>query len=174
MVVGLGVSCLCSAVISGHELSRWFGWGLSARETSEFDTLWAVLCHCVLTGGFFVATRLFHRQPDAARAGVLAKFWRDYATPVHSDGLQGEFDRLQRLKLGRITQGMTAGLLAMVAIPNPAWGRLVFLGCALAVGIIGTLLVRSARATPPRQDAAMPMLGDMRDDGSLRATRSGA
>ncbi|WP_208453738.1 hypothetical protein [Burkholderia gladioli] len=69
---------------------------------------------------------------------------------------------------------MTAGLLAMVAIPNPAWGRLVFLGCALAVGIIGTLLVRSARATPPRQDAAMPMLGDMRDDGSLRATRSGA
>ncbi|MEK6364689.1 sodium:solute symporter family transporter [Burkholderia gladioli] len=174
VVVGLGVSCLCGAVISGHELSRWFGWSFSARETSEFDTMWAVLCHCVLTGGFFVATRRFHRQPDAARAGVLAKFWRDYATPVHGDGLQGEFDRLQRLKLGRITQGMTAGLLAMVAIPNPAWGRLVFLGCALAVGIIGTLLVRSARATKPLPDAAMPMHDGTRDGCSLRATRSSA
>jgi SSS family solute:Na+ symporter len=140
VLFGAFVSYVCSSVVSGVEISNFFGLGFTAREISEFNTMWAIICHCVFTGGFFLLTMLFYRAPGIERSKTLEKFWTNLATPVISDDQQDMFDRMQRLKLGRITLFMAAGLLAMVAIPNEVWGRLVFLGCAAVVGLIGSLL----------------------------------
>jgi len=40
---------------------------------------------------------------------------------------------------------MAAGLTTMVLIPNPLWGRLLFLACAAAVFAVGYGLKRSAK-----------------------------
>ncbi|MEM5332316.1 hypothetical protein VSR34_38470, partial [Paraburkholderia sp. JHI2823] len=95
---------------------------------------------------FFCLTMLFYREPGEARRAQLDSFYHDFTREVVSDASQSEFDRLQRLKLGRITLMMGAGLLAMLAIPNPLWGRLLYLCCALAILALGALMCRSANA----------------------------
>lgn len=40
---------------------------------------------------------------------------------------------------------MSAGMLVMMLIPNPLWGRLMFLGCAVIMLAIGLLLKHSAK-----------------------------
>jgi SSS family solute:Na+ symporter len=72
------------------------------------------------------------------------QFFSDMETPVYADHEQDEFDRLQRDKIGRISMYMGAGLLLMVLVPNPLWGRLLFLLCALSVLLFGWILHRSA------------------------------
>ncbi|MFA0520198.1 hypothetical protein AB4501_24950, partial [Vibrio sp. 10N.222.55.E8] len=60
-------------------------------------------------------------------------------------------DAEQRSKLGLMVMYMSAGLLAMVAIPNPLWGRGVFLLCAITIFSIGWLLKRSAEKSLPEK-----------------------
>ncbi len=48
-------------------------------------------------------------------------------------------DRMQRAKLGTLVIYMAAGLTLMVLIPNPLWGRLLFLACAASVFAVGWL-----------------------------------
>jgi len=64
---------------------------------------------------------------------------------VIADNQQGEFDRQQRNKLGTMVMCMSAGILVMTLIPNPLWGRMMFLLCALIIFSIGFLLKRSAQ-----------------------------
>ena len=46
--------------------------------------------------------------------------------PVIADDQQDEFDRKQRDKLGTMVICMNAGILLMALIPNPLWGRVIF------------------------------------------------
>ena len=69
----------------------------------------------------------------------------DLETPVIADDQQGEFDIQQRRKLGNMVIAMSACILVMSLIPNPLWGRILFVGCALIIFCIGFLLKRSAK-----------------------------
>jgi hypothetical protein len=40
---------------------------------------------------------------------------------------------------------MGSGILLMALIPNPMWGRLIFVMCSLSILTIGFLLKRSTR-----------------------------
>ncbi|QBR03389.1 sodium:solute symporter family transporter [Paraburkholderia pallida] len=144
VVFGLVVSYFVSNVVTAHEIAGYFHIALSASELSAANTVLAIAAHVFLTGGFFCLTMLFYREPEQTRREQLDSFYHDFAREVVSDASQSEFDRLQRHKLGRITLMMGAGLFAMLAIPNPLWGRLLFLCCALAILVLGALMCRSA------------------------------
>ena len=148
VLFGLLVSWAISSVFGAKEVAALFSVALTRRELSDANTLWAMVAHTVLTGGFFCLCTLFYKAPAAAdqRATELARFYSDVDTPVVSDARQGEFDRSQREKLGRLTLVMGTGLLAMTLIPNPWWGRLVYLACAAAILSVGAVLARSAKA----------------------------
>jgi len=47
--------------------------------------------------------------------------------------------------LGGMVMVMSVGILLMSLIPNPLWGRILFVICALIIASIGFLLKRSAR-----------------------------
>jgi len=145
VVFGLFVSYLTSNVVTADVIASYFHVSLSAGELSDATTMLAIAAHVFLTGGFFLLTKLFYREPSDDRRAQLDKFYHDFHTEVVSDTSQSEFDREQRLKLGRITLAMGAGVLTMAAIPNPLWGHLLFLGCALAILAIGGLMCRSAK-----------------------------
>ena len=69
-----------------------------------------------------------------------------FETPVVADETQDEYDRQQRAKLGAMVMIMGGGILLMTLIPNPPWGRMIFVGCALVMCGIGFMLRRSARS----------------------------
>ncbi|MDC0953784.1 transporter, partial [Porticoccaceae bacterium] len=58
---------------------------------------------------------------------------------------QDDYDRQQRSKLGVMVSIMGAGIFLMILIPNPLWGKLVYLCSATVICGLGLLLVRSAR-----------------------------
>lgn len=144
VVFGLMISYVIGNVVTAKEIADFLGYALTSRELSDANTTLAIAAHAILTGGFFCLTSFFFKPHQGARAVQLEQFYHDIDTPVVSDCEQGEFDRLQREKLGRITLIMGMGLLAMTLIPNPLWGRMLFLGCAAVILVIGYSMRRSA------------------------------
>ena len=100
-----------------------------------------------LTAGFFCATSFFYKESKDNNKLETARFFENLETPVIADDQQDEFDRQQRNKLGTMVMCMGTGILLMALIPNPLWGRLIFVACALIISGIGFLLRRSARNT---------------------------
>ncbi|WP_421683971.1 transporter [Stutzerimonas urumqiensis] len=155
VVFGMFVSWLVMNIFTAQWFAGLFDVTLTSRELSEATTTLTVAAHLVLTGGFFCATRLFYRDEamPAEQKAMTEQFFEDVETPVVAEFDQDVYDRLQREKLGDITMLMGAGLLAMVLLPNPLWGRLLFAACAGIILTVGYLLRRSAQtgvvAAPP-------------------------
>lgn len=101
--------------------------------------------HVFITGGFFWATSLFYNEEKDTNKLETNRFFEDLETPVIADNLQDDVDRQQRRKLGNMVMVMSMGILLMAFIPNPIWGRIIFLVCALIIFCIGYLLTRSAK-----------------------------
>jgi hypothetical protein len=115
------------------------------REAAELSVAMNIAAHLFLTGGFFCLTTLLYRPRHDAEERATDAFFADLARPELTDARPTDSDIQQRHKLGLIVTAAGAGLLLMMAIPNPPWGRLVFLGCAAALLLIGGLLLRAAR-----------------------------
>ena len=79
-------------------------------------------------------------------------FFKDVETEVVAAEGQDVVDRMQRKKLGSLVSFMGAGLALMVLIPNPLWGRVVFLCCAVAIIAIGYALKKSAGEEVVKED----------------------
>ncbi|MFC6479091.1 hypothetical protein ACFQDN_24830 [Pseudomonas asuensis] len=143
---GMLVSWLVMNVFTAQWCASLFGVTLTARELSELTTTITVAAHLFLTGGFFCATTLFYKEEafTSEEKQQTAQFFKDIETPVIAESDQDVYDRLQRSKLGQITLMMGAGLMLMVLVPNPLWGRLLFAGCAISILVCGYLLKRSA------------------------------
>ena len=75
-------------------------------------------------------------------------------TAVVSDSSQSESDQQQRNKLGSMVIIMGAAMMFMALIPNPTWGRVLFVICASTILFIGASLKRSARAQAPTHTGA--------------------
>ena len=99
-----------------------------------------------ITATFFWSTTLFYKEDKDRYRESTEEFFADLETPVIADDQQDEYDRQQRDKLGTMVIIMGAGVLLMALIPNPLWGRAVFVMCSLAILTIGILLKRSTRA----------------------------
>lgn len=145
VVFGLLVSWMLVTVLTPKAFADFFGLALTRRESGDLSVILNIAAHLVLTGGFFCLTTLFHRHEDTPQQRETDAFFRDLDTPIITDDSPTEADLQQRGKLGFIVTLAGVGMLMMMLIPNPLWGRLTFLCCALGVLSIGLLLRRSAR-----------------------------
>ncbi len=146
VLFGLAVSWLLVTWLKPSLVGEWLGVSFTKREAGDLSLMLNITAHLVLTGGFFWLTTLFYKREENAVQQSTDEFFRDLERPEISDDTPTEADLSQRNKLGDIVTVGGLGMMAMVLIPNPLWGRLTFLLCALSVLAIGLLLKRSARA----------------------------
>ncbi|MCY4745910.1 hypothetical protein NYO99_13075 [Pelomonas sp. UHG3] len=145
VLVGLAVSWMLVTWLKPSLVGEWLGVSFTKREAGDLSLMLNITAHLLLTGGFFCLTTLFYKREENAVQHATDEFFRDLERPEVSDDTPTQADLNQRNKLGDIVTVGGLGMFAMVLIPNPTWGRLTFLLCALSVLAIGLLLKRSAR-----------------------------
>ena len=83
----------------------------------------------------------------------MGRFFSNKETPiVKNENEHAHLDNRQRILLGRTVAVAGIFVIAMMAIPNPLWGRLVFLLCGGAVFFVGVLLFSSTKDQAERYD----------------------
>ncbi|WP_040977012.1 sodium:solute symporter family protein [Necropsobacter massiliensis] len=145
VVFGMFVSWSVVNLFTPEYVASWFGVeDLTKREISELKVIITIAAHLFFTAGFFCLTMLFYKEEkDDNKANRIA-FFKDVDTECIAVEGQDEIDRAQRKKLSTLVLIMAAGLLLMVLIPNPMWGRMLFACCSLAIFAVGYGLKRSA------------------------------
>ena len=147
VVLGLLVSWSVQNIFTAQVFADWLGMNeLTSREATDMNLIITLAAQVFITAGFFCLTALFYREEKDRFKAERADFFRDLETPVIADDAQDEYDREQRNKLGSMVIYMGTGILLMALIPNPLWGRMIFVCCSLAITTIGLLLRRSAGA----------------------------
>lgn len=146
VVVGMFVSWSVVKIFTPEFVGSWFGIEeLTRREAGEMRTMITIAAHLVFTAGFFCLSTLFYKEETDTHKETTTEFFKDVDTECVAEEGQDIVDRMQRAKLGSLVTYMAAGLTLMVLIPNPLWGRLLFLACAAAVFAVGYGLKKSAR-----------------------------
>jgi SSS family solute:Na+ symporter len=154
VALGMGVSWLVANVITADVFVAWIGIeDLTTREASELNVILTIAAHLFITAAFFCATTFLYDEGRDQHRGETERFFADLDTPVISDGRPSEVDRQQRNKLGTMVIIMGTGILFMTLIPNPVWGRLLFVLCSLSILTIGAGLKMSA-SQPTRNIAS--------------------
>ena len=149
VLVGFGVSWLLVSWFTPALVGEWLGVSFSKREAGDLSVILNIAAHLVITTGFFCATTLFYKPDESALQTETRAFFADLDRPEITDDAPTESDLAQRAKLGFVVTLAGAGMMLMVLIPNPIWGRFVFLVCALIVLLIGFLLTRSSKVGIP-------------------------
>jgi len=103
--------------------------------------------HMLITAPFFLLSCFFYREPTAERAAEIDRFFGNIDTEVVVEESPSsiEMDNRQREMLGKMLVLAGLFLLLLVLVPNPPWGRMLFVLVALAVGGVGGLLLRVAK-----------------------------
>ncbi len=145
VVFGLCVSWMLVSWLTPALVGDVLGISLTKREAGDLSVMLNIAAHLFLTGGFFCMTTLFYKHEATAMQAETDAFFADLERPEISDDRPTTADLHQREKLGFVVTVAGVGMLAMVLIPNPLWGRVTFLLCALSVLAIGLLLKQSAK-----------------------------
>jgi Na+/proline symporter len=147
VAIGLAISWFMLYVFTPEVLASWLGLDtLTRREIIDMNLMMTIAAHLVITAGFFCSTTFFYKEEEDEHKQETALFFKDIVTPVIADDEQDDYDRQQRDKLGSMVIFMGVGVSLMMLIPNPMWGRLVFLLCALSILTVGILLKKGAKA----------------------------
>lgn len=156
MLVGAVVSYVIAVVLGPEDIEYWFGLtsSLTSREWVDLVVAISLISHVVITGGFFCLTTLFYKRLPEERETAVNRFFTNIHTPLKKEeGDHVHLDNRQRILLGRMVA--IAGLLvmAMMALPNPLWGRLVFLCCGAVVFTVGVMLFMAVTEVPAGHDS---------------------
>ncbi|NGZ14674.1 transporter [Vibrio aestuarianus] len=145
LVVGALVSYYVGFVINAETIQNWFDLQpLTGREWADLKVAIGLISHMVITGGFFMATTLFYKPLSAERQADVDKFFENLATPLVSESsAQQKLDNKQRKMLGSLIAFAGVGVMAMFLLPNPFWGRMIFVLCGAIVLGVGLLLVKA-------------------------------
>ena len=145
VLLGLFVSWVMKDLLTPQVFANWLGLNeLTPREIVDMNLMLTLAAHIFITAGFFCSTSLFYREEKDSHLSKRAAFFKDLETPVIADATQDEYDRRQRDKLGTMVLCMGAGIFLMALIPNPLWGRMIFVLCSLIISTIGYLLKRTS------------------------------
>jgi len=145
--VGGIVSWMVGNVVTAEVFAEWFGvTDLTNREIIDLNIILTVGGHIFITGGFFILTSLLYNEVKDSNKPETDRFFADLKRPVIADDQQDAVDQQQRQKLGNMVIVMSIGILLMTLIPNPLWGRLIFVICSLSIASIGYFLKRSAKS----------------------------
>ena len=146
VILGLFVSWFMKDILTPQVFASWIGLDeLSRREGVDMNLMLTLAAHVLVTAGFFCLSTLFYKDDQDSLRLEREAFFVDLETPVIADAQQDGYDRQQRSKLGVMVSIMGAGVFLMIFIPNPLWGKLMYLCSAAVICGIGLLLVRSAR-----------------------------
>lgn len=145
LLVGAIVSYCAGILLTKGDVQHILGLNpLTVREWADLKVAISLIAHVVLTGGFFIASMLFYKPLSNARQKDVDLFFNNLSTPLVSEGVsQKILDNKQRKMLGVLISIMGVGVMGMFLIPNPLWGRCVFLFCGGIVIAVGLLLVSS-------------------------------
>ncbi len=144
VLLGLSLSWLMKSFVTPDVVAGWIDIaGFTKRESADLNLMLTLGVHLFVTIPFFCATALFYNEATDDNKTGREHFFEQLETPVVADELQQAVDQQQRSKLGGMVMAMSAGILLMALIPNPLWGRLVFVGCAVVICTIGVLLRRN-------------------------------
>ncbi|WP_456294619.1 Na+:solute symporter [Vibrio sp. AK197] len=145
LLVGAGVSYVVGFVINAEMVASWFDLEtLTKREWSDLKVALGLIGHIVFTGGFFILSTLFYKPLSEERQKNVDKFFENLDTPLVSESSeQKKLDNKQRKMLGSLIAVAGLGIMAMFLLPNPLWGRFVFVLCGAIVGGVGVLLMKA-------------------------------
>ena len=145
LVVGGIVSYFVGFVVTAEMVQNVFGLNeLTSREWADLKVAIGLISHMIFTGGFFLLSTLFYKPLAAHREKDVDKFFENLATPLVSESAEQKIlDNKQRRMLGSLIAVAGVGVMAMFTLPNPLWGRMVFVFCGLIVFSVGLLLVKA-------------------------------
>ncbi|MDB1126065.1 sodium:solute symporter family protein [Vibrio algarum] len=145
LVVGGIVSYVVGFVVTADMVEGWFGLNeLTGREWSDVKVALGLLSHVVFTAGFFVMSTLFYKPLSEERQKDVDKFFNNLETPLISESdAQKALDNKQRRMLGTLIAVAGVGVMCMFLLPNPLWGRFIFVLCGSIVMGVGLLLVKA-------------------------------
>ncbi|MGV2986491.1 sodium:solute symporter family transporter [Vibrio sp. E150_011] len=145
LVVGGAVSYFVGFVITADMIQNWFGLNeLTGREWSDLKVAIGLIGHMVFTGGFFILSTMFYKPLAEHREKDVDKFFNNLATPLVAESTeQKKLDNKQRRMLGSLIAVAGVGVMTMFVLPNPMWGRMVFVLCGVIVFSVGLLLVKA-------------------------------
>ncbi|MDA7746601.1 hypothetical protein N8878_04635 [Psychromonas sp.] len=106
--------------------------------------------HMLITLPFFVLSQFFYKGLSPKRTAEVNKFFSNIDTEVivEDTAMSIKMDNKQHTMLGRLLLTAAVPLLLLTLVPNPLWGRLLFVVVAALVALIGWLLVKSVRPVP--------------------------
>ncbi len=161
LVVGGVVSYFVGFVITADMIQNWFGLNeLTGREWADLKVAIGLIGHIVFTAGFFVLSTLFYKPLPEHREKDVDKFFNNLATPLVAESSeQKKLDNKQRRMLGSLIAVAGVGVMTMFVLPNPMWGRMVFVLCGLIVFSVGLLLVKAVDDKVEQQDEVTPAEG---------------
>ncbi|MGO2478211.1 MAG: sodium:solute symporter family transporter [Pseudoalteromonas sp.] len=146
VAIGLFVSWFVMNVFTADVFSHFIGIPeFTSREATDMNLILTIGAHLVITAGFFCLTSLFYKEENDQYKKQTDEFFKDLETPIIADDEQDDYDRQQRNKLGSMVMYMGVGIIFMSLIPNPWWGRLIFVCCAFIILATGGLLKKSAK-----------------------------
>ena len=150
VLVGLVVSAVIAFVITPEAVEHILGLekSLTDREFQEMKSVTlGVIGHMAITMPFFVLSQFFYREPSPERAAEIDQFFRNTDTEivVEETAVSIAMDNRQREMLGKMLLLAALFLSLLVFIPNPIWGRILFVLIGLMVGGIGGLLLIAAK-----------------------------
>ncbi|MGI9202708.1 MAG: sodium:solute symporter family transporter [Woeseiaceae bacterium] len=163
ILVGAVVSYIVAVVLQPGHIEVWFSLPseLTDREWVDLVVAISLISHVVITGGFFCLTTLFYKGLRQERETAVDRFFTNINTPlVKQEGDHAHLDNRQRVLLGRMVAVAGMLVMAMMALPNPLWGRLVFLFCGAVVFAVGVMLFLAVTDVPGGHDSD----ADDRDD----------
>ena len=145
LVVGGVVSYFVGFVITANMIEGWFGLNeLTGREWSDLKVAIGLIGHVIFTAGFFVLSTVFYKPLPEHREKDVDKFFTNLSTPLVAESTeQKKLDNKQRRMLGSLIAVAGVGVMTMFVLPNPLWGRLVFVLCGVIVLSVGLLLVKA-------------------------------
>ena len=145
VILGLFMSWLMKYQITPDVFADWIGIdGFTKREATDMSLILTLGSHLFVTALFFCATTLLYKEEKDNNKEEKNLFFKNLETRVIADNLQSQYDRDQRTKLGSMVTFMGIGILLMALIPNPLWGRGMFVCCSLIITTIGLLLRRKS------------------------------
>ena len=156
ILVGALVSYLIAGVLQPQHIETMFNLSseLTKREWTDLVVAISLISHVVITGGFFCLTTIFYKGLAEQREQAVDRFFTNRNTPlVKGKDLHAHLDNRQRILLGRMIAIAGILVMGMMAIPNPLWGRLVFLVCGGFVLAVGFAIFSATTAVPEGHDS---------------------
>ncbi|MGF1788512.1 transporter, partial [Photobacterium swingsii] len=145
LVMGGVVSYFVGFVITADMVQHWFNLEpLTGREWSDLKVAIGLIGHLIFTAGFFIASTMFYKPLPEHRQKDVDKFFNNLATPLVAESTeQKKLDNKQRRMLGSLIAVAGVAIMAMFLLPNPFWGRMIFVLCGAIVLTVGLLLVKA-------------------------------